>query len=99
MLVGAANRDEALCDDPDTFDITRSASQHSARRHVAFGHGIHFCLGAPLARVEAVIALRRLLPILTDYEIAQPPDWKPHTVLRGIEHLWLTTASSRAQIA
>jgi cytochrome P450 len=98
MLVGAANRDEALCGDPDTFDITRSASQHSASRHsasrhLAFGHGIHFCLGAPLARVEAAIALRRLLPILTDYEVARPPDWKPHTVLRGIEHLWLATAS------
>ncbi|MCW2929669.1 MAG: hypothetical protein JWM19_631 [Actinomycetia bacterium] len=84
MLVGAANRDDALCDDPDAFDITRGA-----RRHLAFGHGIHFCLGAPLARVEAAIALRHLLPVLAEYQIAQPPDWKPHTVLRGLEHLWL----------
>lgn len=85
MLVGAANRDEVLGDDPDVFDITRSA-----RRHLAFGHGIHFCLGAPLARAEAAIALRHLLPILPECQIAQPPDWKPHTVLRGLEHLWLT---------
>jgi len=84
MLVGAANRDEALCDNPGTFDITRSA-----RRHIAFGHGIHFCLGAPLARVEAAIALRQLLAVLPAREIAQPPQWKPHTVLRGLDHLWL----------
>ena len=85
MLVGAANRDEVLCDDPDAFDITRSG-----RRHLAFGHGIHFCLGAPLARAEAAIALRHLLPVLAQCQIAQPPEWKPHTVLRGLEHLWLT---------
>jgi cytochrome P450 len=85
MLVGAANRDEALCAEPDAFDVTRGA-----RRHVAFGHGIHFCLGAPLARVEATIALRRLLPVLAGRRIAEPPEWKPHTVLRGLEHLWLT---------
>jgi cytochrome P450 len=84
MLVGAANRDEVLCDDPDDFDITRGA-----RRHLAFGHGIHFCLGAPLARVEAAIALRQLLPILPQCQVAQAPEWKPHTVLRGLEHLWL----------
>jgi len=86
MLIGAANRDEALGADPGVFDITREP-----RRHLAFGHGIHFCLGAPLARVEAAIALRHLLPILPRCEIAQPPEWKPHAVLRGLEHLWLTT--------
>jgi cytochrome P450 len=100
MLVGAANRDEGLGDDPDAFDILpgagqhsarqHSAGQHSARRHIAFGHGIHFCLGAPLARVEAAIALRHLLAVLPGCQVAQPPEWKPHTVLRGLEHLWLT---------
>jgi len=87
MLVGAANRDEALGDDPDVFDITRDT-----RRHLAFGHGIHFCLGAPLGRAEAAIALRHLLPILPECQITQRPDWKPHTALRGLEHLWLTTS-------
>jgi cytochrome P450 len=89
MLLGAANRDAALGDDPDTFDITRGARGHGASRHLAFGHGIHFCLGAPLARVEAGIALRQLLPALAECQVAQPPEWKPHTVLRGLEHLWL----------
>ena len=87
MLVGAANRDEVLGDRPDAFDITRNPG-----RHLAFGHGIHFCLGAPLARVEAAIALRHLLPRLARCQVAEPPQWKPHTVLRGLEHLWLTTA-------
>jgi cytochrome P450 len=95
MLVGAANRDELPCGNPDTFDITRSAG-----RHLAFGHGIHFCLGAPLARTEAAIALRRLLPVLAESEITQPPEWKPHTVLRGMEHLWLSRPQrARSQIA
>ena len=84
MLVGAANRDAALGPDPDRFSVRRDG-----RRHLAFGHGIHFCLGAPLARLEAVIALRQLLPLLPRLRIAGEPQWKPNTVLRGLEHLWL----------
>lgn len=84
MLVGAANRDAALCPDPDQFRVRREA-----RHHLAFGHGIHFCLGAPLARLEAAIALRQLLPLLPRLRISGEPEWKPNTVLRGLEHLWL----------
>ena len=84
LLVGAANRDPALCPDPERFSVSREA-----RRHLAFGHGIHFCLGAPLARLEAAVALRRLLPALPELDIAGEPEWKPNTVLRGLEHLWL----------
>ena len=84
MLVGAANRDAALGPDPDRFSVRRDG-----RRQLAFGHGIHFCLGAPLARLEAVIALRQLLPLLPRLRIAGEPQWKPNTVLRGLEHLWL----------
>jgi cytochrome P450 len=84
LLVGAANRDEALCPDPERFSVTRGV-----RRHLAFGHGIHFCLGAPLARLEAAIALRQLLPLLPRLRVAGEPEWKPNTVLRGLEHLWL----------
>jgi len=84
MLVGAANRDEALCDEPDRFSVTRGV-----RRHLAFGHGIHFCPGAPLARLEAAVALRALLPALPGLRVDGEPEWKPNTVLRGLEHLWL----------
>jgi cytochrome P450 len=88
MLLGAANRDEALCADPGEFSVRREV-----RRHLAFGHGIHFCLGAPLARLEAAIALRQLLPLLPRLRIAGEPEWKPNTVLRGLEHLWVEQAA------
>ena len=84
MLTGAANRDEAVCPEPDSFRVTRRPG-----RQLAFGHGIHFCLGAPLARLEAAIALRQLLPALPGLRVAAEPEWRPNTVLRGLEHLVL----------
>jgi cytochrome P450 len=87
MLLGAANR--VLGADPDQFSVRRGA-----RRHLAFGHGIHFCLGAPLARLEAAIALRQLLPLLSRLRIVGEPQWKPNTVLRGLEHRWLERADA-----
>jgi cytochrome P450 len=94
LLLGAANRDEALCPDASRFSVRRQA-----RRHLAFGHGIHFCLGAPLARVEAEIALRQLLPLLPQLRVAGEPEWKPNTVLRGLEHLWLERTPTLAGLA
>ena len=85
----SANRDAAAGADPDVFAVRREP-----RRHLAFGHGIHFCLGAPLARLEAAIALRQLLPLLPRLRIRGEPEWKPNTVLRGLEHLWLEEAAS-----
>jgi cytochrome P450 len=82
LMLGAANRDPALCADPDEVRVDREPT-----RHLAFGHGIHFCLGAPLARLEAQIVFRALAEHFTDIALAGAPDWKPATVLRGLRHL------------
>ena len=81
-LLGAANRDPAVFVDPDRFDVARDPNPH-----LGFGAGIHFCLGAPLARVEvqAVLgALRRRLPGLV---LAAEPERRPEFVLRGLRAL------------
>ncbi|MBZ9645306.1 cytochrome P450 [Streptomyces sp. PSKA30] len=68
--------------DPDTLDITRPAV-----RHLSFGHGIHHCLGAPLARLEARVALHTLLTRVPHLELAVPADslaWFPSGMVRGV---------------
>ncbi|GHJ35984.1 cytochrome P450 [Streptomyces sp. TS71-3] len=73
----AAGRDPAAYGpDADRFDVTRGAAP-VAGRHLSFGHGPHYCLGAPLARMEAVIALQRLFTRFPDLELAVPPDALP----------------------
>ncbi|MCU1350280.1 MAG: cytochrome hydroxylase [Acidobacteria bacterium] len=82
-VLGAANRDPEIFPDPDRFDITRQPN-----RHLAFGYGIHFCFGAPLARAEARVAFSRLLQQLPDIRLAsETPDWSTNTFARGLETL------------
>jgi cytochrome P450 len=82
VLLAAANRDPAEFADPEVFDITRSPN-----RHLAFAAGIHFCIVAALARLEAQVAVRRLLERLPELRLAEEPRWGSGTVLRGVEAL------------
>jgi cytochrome P450 len=81
-MLDAANHDPTVFASPDTLDITRDA-----RRHVAFGAGAHYCLGAALARAEAQIALAALIA-LPDIELAiDEPRWRPLEALHALEAL------------
>jgi cytochrome P450 len=84
-LLGSANRDPAVYPDrPDSLDITRPNV-----RPLSFGGGIHFCLGAQLARIEAEIAISTLLRRLPELKLdnAENPEWRPTFVLRGLKVL------------
>jgi cytochrome P450 len=86
LLIGAANRDPLVYEDPDRLDVRRAQLPH-----LAFGQGIHFCLGAPLARLEAQIALRALLSRFKSLRLARQPTWKENAVLRGLDRLDVVT--------
>jgi pimeloyl-[acyl-carrier protein] synthase len=80
QMMGAANRDENQFPNHNQFDITRTPN-----RHVAFGFGIHFCVGAPLARMEAPIAVGTLLRRMPNMRLAADNlEWRPHGLLRGL---------------
>ncbi|QDH23191.1 cytochrome P450 family protein [Saccharibacillus brassicae] len=88
VALDSADRDGAQFDDPDLFDITRERS-----RHLAFGHGIHMCLGAPLARLEGEIAVNTLLrrfPNIRLREDAGELEWRPGMIVRGVKEIPLS---------
>ena len=86
LCLGAANRDPAQFPDPDRLDITRTDN-----RHIAFGWGIHFCLGAPLARVEGQIAIGTLVRRLPNLRLAtEAPAFRQSLTLRGLSTLPVT---------
>ncbi len=86
-ILGAANRDPQAFPEADMLDVGRAAGNH-----VAFGRGIHYCLGAPLARLEARVAFETLLPRLDNLRLAEEPRYRDQVTLRGLESLWLEAA-------
>ena len=76
VMIGSANRDATKFQDADRFDITRDPNPH-----IAFGHGIHFCLGAALSRLEARVALTDLLEQLKGVQLASSEPWVPRKAL------------------
>ena len=85
VALSGANRDPARFGDPDRLDLGRDSAGH-----LAFGHGIHYCLGAPLARLEAEIAVSALLARFGSISLAVPAEslrWRPSTLIHGLESL------------
>jgi cytochrome P450 len=83
LMFGAANRDSARFPSPHQFDVTRQDNAH-----ISFGGGIHYCLGAPLARLELQIAIAALLNRLPNLRLeGEPPQFRPAYVIRGLKNL------------
>ena len=94
VMNGAANRDPRQFEDPDTLDIERA----NARRHIAFGRGVHSCPGAPLARAEAKVSLERILERTKNIRLCEEQhgpagdrrfNYVPTFILRGLTDLHL----------
>ena len=84
-MLGSANHDDSQFRDPETLDLTREPN-----KHVAFGQAAHFCLGAPLARLEGQIALATLFRRFPDLRLAESPEslrWRKSLIVRGLERL------------
>jgi cytochrome P450 len=93
IAISSANRDPAQFPDPNCLDLGRDTSGH-----VAFGHGIHYCLGAPLARMEAEVALGTLFARFPELSLAVPPQelrWRPVSLMNGLESLPVRLALTR----
>ena len=84
LLVASACRDERYFEDPDRFDMDRKQ-----RATISFGHGIHFCLGAALARAEARFALEEILPHIRGVHITREPTWNMSLTARGPLTCWM----------
>jgi cytochrome P450 len=82
LLFGSANRDPGVFDRPDALEVDREPNPH-----LTFGAGVHFCLGAPLARLELETSFGTLLRRLPEMELVEAPVWKPNYIIRGLQEL------------
>ena len=94
-LIGGANRDPAVFDDPHRFDVSRA----NAREHLAFSAGVHYCLGAALARLEGEIGLRTLFERFPDLSLAGAPTRRGTRVLRGYDEIPVRLAGVRHAVS
>ncbi len=84
-LLGSANRDESVFEDPTTMNLSRPRNPH-----IGFGAGIHFCIGAPLARLEMNVLLPAVFERFRNLELTQTPERRPGFVLRGYQSIPVT---------
>ena len=89
-VIGAANRDPEAFSDPNTLDLSRND-----KPNMSFGRGIHHCLGAPLARLEAAAAFRGMIYALKEISLEKAPQFRSQLVLRGVESLIVKAMNSR----
>jgi cytochrome P450 len=82
LLFGSANRDPNVFEQPDELDLAREPNPH-----LTFGNGIHFCLGAPLGRLELQVSFATVLDSFPDLELVEEPVWKPNYIIRGLAGL------------
>src|SRR5205085_2240096 len=85
LLLASANRDETQFPEPDRLDVGRNPN-----RHLSFGFGIHYCVGAPLARLEGRIAIQQLVQRFREMRIAVPREqlqWRNTVAVRGLKEL------------
>jgi cytochrome P450 len=82
LIFGSANHDPDVFERPDELDLTRDPNPH-----LSFGAGIHFCLGAPLARIELQTSFSMMLERFPRLELVEEPRWKPNYIIRGLEGL------------
>jgi cytochrome P450 len=82
LMFGSSNRDPDVFADPDRLDLGRDPNPH-----ISFGAGIHFCLGAPLARLEMLVSFETILRRMPDLQLLEEPEWKPTYIIRGLKSL------------
>jgi cytochrome P450 len=94
LVLAGANRDPAVFEDPDRFDVTRA----NAKEHISFGGGAHYCLGAALSRLEGEVGLRMLFERFPDLRSAGAPTRRPARLLRGFASMPVRLTSERVGV-